>query len=467
LRPDWPEALNNLSDALRHDGEIERAVETQRTALSLRPSDENMRLRLAALCAKAGQFSEAEAICRAMLIETPSALAPRIALGDIFREQGLHDDAIATFEEILLHTPESAHEAYGNMAAVFADRGWHATAYTLGRTALVLNSVTPKIRLGHGLVALTLGHLSEGWSEYECRFDLASGDDDHVDKRLSPPPYWRGEDLTGKSILLWTEQGIGDEIIYSSMIPDIVQRARACVIACSARMAPIFARSFPDCAVIGFAGRANSLAGGEQFDFQSPIASLGGHLRPTFESFPQRERVLRADPALSAARRAYYEKLAQGRRIVGVSWRSTLKKGRKNAPLIDLAPILTAPGIFLVNLQYGDCGAELADVRATLGVEIHQDPTVDPLQDMDAFFAQVAAMDLVVTTSNTTAHVAGTQGVPVWIMLPQNTRMPWYWFLRHEYSVWYPSARLFHSTTDEKKWWQSVAQQIGARLRAK
>jgi hypothetical protein len=135
--------------------------------------------------------------------------------------------------------------------------------------------------------------------------------------------------------------------------------------------------------------------------------------------------------------------------------------------LIDLAPILTTPGVFLVNLQYGDCSAEIADVRKALGVEIYQDPTVDPLQDLEAFFAQVAAMDLVVTTSNTTAHAAGAQGIPVWIMLSRGMRTLWYWFLRHQHSVWYPSARLFRPVGEEGGWWHSVARQIGRRLRGK
>ena len=96
-----------------------------------------------------------------------------------------------------------------------------------------------------------------------------------------------------------------------------------------------------------------------------------------------------------------------------------------------------------MSLQYGDCALEVQTVSRELGIEIIHDPAVNPLQDMDVFFAQVAAMDLIISTSNTTAHVAAAIGRPTWVMLRSGSASLWYWFKDRNDSPWYPSVCLF------------------------
>jgi hypothetical protein len=117
-----------------------------------------------------------------------------------------------------------------------------------------------------------------------------------------------------------------------------------------------------------------------------------------------------------------------------------------------------------VNLQYGDCRADLARVKKQLGVEVYQDPDVDAFSDIDGLFAQIAATDLVITTSNTTAHIAGAQNKPVWILLPVGGGLPWYWFLRRSDSPWYPSARLIRAQSKESAWWTVPVASAAAML---
>jgi hypothetical protein len=243
---------------------------------------------------------------------------------------------------------------------------------------------------------------------------------------------------------VWTEQGLGDEILHGSMLPEIIAQAKSCVIECSARMVPVFARSFPAAHVAGYRASNIPVTPPDDIDYQVPIASLGRHLRPDLASLPRHEGYLKADPAKTAELRKRYETLAQGRRIVGISWHSKNQAfgEPKSMSLGDMASILQVPGIMFVNLQYGDCSSELAQVREQLGVEVIQDAAVDPMADMDMFFAQVAAMDLVLSTSNTTVHVAGSLNIPVWVLLPHGRGLAWYWFLRRTDSPWYPSARL-------------------------
>lgn len=139
--------------------------------------------------------------------------------------------------------------------------------------------------------------------------------------------------------------------------------------------------------------------------------------------------------------RAQY--LKPGRPLrVGLSWRSTsqIAGNRKTTNLLDWRDILNTEGVQFVNLQYGDCAADLASVKNSLGIEIIQDAEIDPLVDLDGFAAQVAALDLVISTPNTTVHFAGAQGVPVWVMLP--VAPEWRWLRAGTATPWYPSATL-------------------------
>ncbi|TAK99883.1 MAG: tetratricopeptide repeat protein [Rhodospirillaceae bacterium] len=465
LRPDWVEAISNLGETLRKDGRFDEAVAMQRRALTHRPGDQIILTHLGNALVKIRAYEEAAEIFRGLMASDPDALLPYINLGNVYRESGRIDDAIATFEEALFRVPES-YEAYGNMSATYAEQGWWAAAYIVNQKTLSIKGADAKAHVNQSLIALALGRFTEGWPGYELRFDVP---EEHMPRRPTPPPYWRGEDLAGKSILLWTEQGIGDEILYAEMIPDVIACGAQCVIACSKRMVPIFARSFPETAVVGYEGSALGVMGAERFDYQSSIISLGIYLRPDFQSFPRRAGYLKADPVKVTSLRARYEALAQGRRIIGLSWRSKAVKGQsKSMALLDLGPALTTKNIFFVNLQYGDCGMEIAAARERLGVDIFQDSSVDPLSDMDTAFAQVAAMDLVITTSNTTAHTAGAQNVPVWVMLPFGKGLLWYWFIRHQTSAWYPSASLIRSprVQSETPWWQEIMEPIASRLAA-
>jgi ADP-heptose:LPS heptosyltransferase len=239
--------------------------------------------------------------------------------------------------------------------------------------------------------------------------------------------------------LIWCDQGVGDAILHSTMLADLRPIAGAVRIETDPRLVPLFVRSFP------WAEAVASGAEGERdadVDFQVSAGSLGRFLRPTRQSFPPAAPFLRAAPAAVAALRARYREAAGGRPLVGLSWRSSASRF-KNAPLAEWGPILATGGHF-VSLQYGETAADIEAASAVTGIRVAVDPSVDPLLDLDAFAAQVAAMDLVVTTSNTTAHVAGALGIPCWVMVPKGRGALWYWFDDADRSPWYGSVRLFH-----------------------
>jgi hypothetical protein len=277
--------------------------------------------------------------------------------------------------------------------------------------------------------------------------------------------------LTGKSILIWTEQGLGDEILFASMLPDVIARAGRCIIECSPRMAPVFARSFPAAQVRAYQRAHVPVSPAPAADYQIAIGDLGRFLRGDFAAFPRHHGYLKADAAKAAALRARYQAVKPGNVVVGLSWRSGNKDigVLKSADLAEWAAILGLPGLTFVNLQYGDSSVDVAAVRARLGVGIYHDDTVDPLKSMDDFFAQVAAMDLVISTSNTTIHAAGSLNVPVWLI---DAGGLWYWFRERADSPWYPAMRIFRSPFQWVNgaglaWWSAPIAAAAGALKAR
>lgn len=164
---------------------------------------------------------------------------------------------------------------------------------------------------------------------------------------------------------------------------------------------------------------------------------------------------LQADAAATARQRARHDGPAGGRPRVGLAWRSASAAygGQRSLRLEDLAPLLAGRPVFWVDLQYGDTAAERAGLAAGQGIEVWHDDAVDPLADLDAAAAQIAALDLVIAASNTTVHLAGVLGIPVWQMLPAPGHgLVWYWLLDRTDSPFYPALRCFRQSAGAEGW---------------
>ena len=466
LQADAAEMYVNLGAAYRANTEASKAKTAYRKALDL---DSNMAAALFNLghtLRELEDFDGAIDAYTAYLERHPQDAEAYCLLGDTYLVLDRDEDAIDAYETALTYDAQRA-KTVSNIAAVLKDRGWYHAARVVMERATRMEPTDHDVRSPHGAICLLLGDFESGWEGLESRFYTSS---EQILRRSVPPAYWGGEDLTGKSIVVWTEQGLGDEVLHASILHEVIERTARCVIECSKRMVPVFARSFPTATVEGYDSSNFPVTTAEGIDYQIPLGSLGQHFRPDFASFPRHQGYLKADPDKVSEIRARYEALAGGRRIVGISWRSKNERAgeAKSTALSDMAPILQVPGVMFVNLQYGDCTEELAEVREQLGVEILQDTAVDPLTDMDAFFAQVSALDLILSTSNTTAHVAGAQNIPVWVLLTHGSRgLLWYWFLRRTDSPWYPAARLIrvdHKLEDGPKRWLELAERTAADL---
>jgi len=331
--------------------------------------------------------------------------------------------------------------------------------------ALAIDPKNYETRMDFGLFQLSRGDFASGWDLYEGRWrSRAFKEPDWGGAK----PRWQGEALAGRSLLLWGEQGIGDQILHGTMLRDAIRRVDAAgsgsghvIIAVTDRLVPLFERALADLSLPGITLAVTQRQGAAAAaDLQCPFGSLGGILRRSAADFAAHDdgAYLRADPARRDVLRQRYQALAPGNRLLGVAWRSInpfLAKS-KNLSLADLAPVFALPGITWVNLQHGDVAAEIA----ASGVPLHNDTTIDTFRDLDGHAAQLAALDGVVAISCSTVHLAAALGVRVDLLLPRGPGRLWYWSRPElpgaERSRWYKSVRLWHQQ-QPGEWQQPVA----------
>jgi len=475
-KPAFAEAAFNRGNTLSAQGDTSAAEASFRQALAADPAHASAHLNLGSLLYRSKRRAEAEAAFRAMIAHAPndarghynlgrclldrkdyaaaeaavrqamalnaSDIPQRLTLSDIYLATGRTQEARTLLEDTLAAHPETP-EVLNALGTVLCNGGDNREGLDLYTRALTLKPDYVNAIVNRGLTLLALGDLKEGWRGYARRFE--SGEAMFAPRaRATPWPPWQGEPLAGKTIFVWGEQAVGDQILYAGMLPDVIARAKKCIIECAPRLTALFVRSFPKAVVVSPEQSADVLSR-ETVDFHSAVLDLGVWLRPNFASFPARARFLMPDAALVAHFIEKYAPLrANGKRLVGLSWKSTstITGADKTIPLAHWSELLATPGVSLVSVQYGAQTAELEDARAR-GIDIHHDSSVDPLGDLDRYAAQLAALDLVISVSNTTVHVAGALGVPTWVIVPEGRGGLWYWFTEGDRSPWYGALRLF------------------------
>ncbi len=472
--PNYHVARNNLGNALRANGELSRARTHYEVAVRLRPEYANAHYNLGVVLCELGEPEVAARHLRRALDLQPDLAVAWNRLADVQCRLGKFDDALASHDRAIAGAPGNARfqaDLGLSLSKVHRLEG-AAEAY---RKALRMDPGNADFHSDLALALLMMGNYDSGWKEHEWRLELVRNEGVRLTpdgqqvpvaemsrstprKAEFPQAQWRGESLRGRTLLIWAEQGIGDEFMFASMFADVVERTGRCVIECDHRSLALMSRSFPSAEFVRktFPPQPRIQAG--DIDFQCAMGSLGLWLRPDEASFARAQHAyLKADQRLTDQFRQRYNP-AGDKTVVGVSWR-TANKARarqRNADLDLWHQILGQPEARFVSLQYGDNAQALARIRDELGVDIYQDPEVDSIQDLDNFAAQVAAMDLIVSIDNSTVHLAGALGKPVWTLLPFSP--DWRWMLGRKDTPWYPSMRLFRQPAFGD--WESVFNEL-------
>lgn len=261
---------------------------------------------------------------------------------------------------------------------------------------------------------------------------------------------WDGARFAG-TLLIAAEKALGEEILASSMFPDLIAMGQAAIIECDERLLPVFRRSFPALTfVVRGQGHLRAIVqAGDPASFRKLDAGdLGYHFRRQ-GGFPARGGWLKPDAARLEAIKARHRQRSGRRFRVGVAWKSTRSAEHvnlsKSLGLRPFAALLAHPGVTGVSLQHGEIGADLDTFRAELKMDLQVDPDIDPNRDIEGLLAQVASMDLVVSCSNSVVHLAGALGVPCWLVLRRKQFLVWYWGYQGSRCAFYPSLEIFRA----------------------
>ena len=386
-----------------------------------------------------------------------------IGCGDIAKIEGDFDSAKSFYQRALAVNPQSS-EAYNNLGRLYEAIKDTTSAQEYYKKALALSPNNANYSWNIGLLYLLKLDFEKGWQLAESRLQP-----ERFEKQVIAPkiqsPVWQGEPLESKTILLWAEQGVGDEIMFASVLSELSSSSVNIILICDTRLVSLFNRSFSFLTAISKPQDNNYQELTENVDYHLSIASLPKFYRNDIKDFDKHKPYLKVDDALLAKWKTRLEQLPHTMNI-GISWaggKNAEQQKDRSLTLEQLTPILEKANqqANIINLQYGDHIQAIEQFSAQTGITIHDWDDADPLKDLDNFAAQISALDLVISIDNSTVHFSGALGVQTLVMLP--FKQDWRWGEDRDDSYWYPNTmQLFRQPTDGD--WDSVIQKVAGHL---
>lgn len=439
------EAHHNLGTVLLLQKQKAESLAHLREALDLNPTYFEAAESLGRGLYAAGELDEAADVLSVACRLRPDSIDARLKYASALRSAHRFEAAAAQFERVLRQEPQCA-RAKGGLAATLADRGQYTKPHALFEQALAIEPNDALIQFSYSMLLLRNGEFEKAWDYYESRWFAGM---ETRPLHAFTPPQWLGESLEGKTLLIVCEQGIGDEIMFSSVFPEVMRAARHCIIECDERLEPLFRRSFPDATYFGvsrastdwFTTIERNLDKLPPFDCWTPAGSMQRFLRKDSASFPKHAGYLAADAARTEHWRERLRELGPGLKV-GISWRggTTLSwKSKRSVTLEQLRPLLSVRGVQFVNLQYDATPEELEEFAAGSGISITHWP--EAIANYEDTAALVCAVDLVISVCTAVVHLSGALGQTAWVMAPFVAE--WRYGREGPDMIWYPSVRMF------------------------
>jgi Flp pilus assembly protein TadD len=429
-----------LGLVLHETGREVEAEKWLRHAAVLAPRSPNAYYALGCVHAATGNAASAAEAFAIALRRNPAYLNAYYGLGNACYELHDFERAVSIYGKALALNPQD-YEIWNNLGRALEALLRTEEALAAYERAIEIQPQFGLARSNHALTLLSLGRLEEGFREYEWRW------------RKTPPrpyrqPFWRGQPIPGKSLLVYAEQGLGDVIQFAGFLSQARARAGQVILECQAPLKRLFEHA--RCA-------DTVIAVGETpppFDYYVPVLSLPLALGTTLETIPR-------NPWLVAPVAEALPPVPAGHLKVGLAWagsRANFNDNRRSIPFPELRPILAKPGIAFFSLQVPIRPEDQPHACAT--------PQLVPLTGRIKDFYDTAGclgqMDLVLSVDTAVAHLAGALGKPVWTLLfyPGD----WRWLLQRTDSPWYPTMRLFRQSQSQSGQWQPVIARVAEEL---
>ena len=414
-----PQAQTQALINLYSQGQLQRALQEAETLAQKFPQSAILLNIKGAVLRDLGQFdASVEAYNKSLAIKPDHAEA-YYNMGNAIKVQGKLEEAIKAYNKALAIKPDYA-EAHHNMGVTLQEQGKLEEAIEAYNKSLAIKPDYAEAHHNMSYACLAVKNFEQGFEKHEWRWKTKQFKTRYLKTKK---PTWSGE--TKQRVLVWAEQGIGDEIIYSSIIPEIYATSSKVLVKCDKRLIPLFERSFSD-DITYYSRDAN--VSEDEYDFHIPMGSLPLTFRKSLDSFKN------SAPGFLKCNMARAESIKgqllhePGKKLVGISWKtkSPLRNSStRNINLADLARALDNSKTQLVCLQYGDVTDEISAVKRDFGIDVIQFDKVDNKYDLDGLASLILACDQIVSTTNVTVHLAGALGVKVTALLPFAPRWIW------------------------------------------
>ena len=421
IKPDYAEAYSDMGNALKDSGELEAAITSYKQALKIKPA-----------------FADAY-----------------YNMGNVLKDKGELDAAIDSFKQAIKFKPDHT-EAFSNMGNALLDKRELGAAIDSYKQALKIKPDYAEVHYNLSFPYLLQGSVKEGFNLYEWRWKKSKLDTAPL---TTDRPAWQPQ--TAGRVLLWSEQGVGDMIMFASIIPELYECSEQVIVQTDARLIPLFRRAFPRDIV--YCDHTEIIAE-NRYDSHIPMGSLPRYFRPDLASFQKASGAYLKPDAARAARLRQNLLGATGQSLCGISWRGgkeATSKARRSIALNQLAQALAAQNVTLVNLQYGAVDDELQALKRDFGISVVDVSEIDKFYDLDGLAALTSACDHIVSIDNVTVHLAGALGQATRVLLP--FACDWRWMVDRSDSPWYPEMTLYRQKIRGD--WAGVLEAIKQDLR--
>ncbi len=398
------------------------------------------------------QFDEGQKYYKLALVVDENYHDAIVGLGVSNFQRANYSECESLFKRALKQKPNST-VVLTNLANTYSVQGRYSEAMPLWDKSLKLNPKNAQARMNRGLANLGMGKFETAWDDYEDRFH----EDNFIPERFKELPKWPGPGTEPAPVLIWVEQGIGDEIMFASMYNELAHLREKFAAECNPRLIDTFKESFPHIFFIP----TRSLKDHSAFKWQISIASLGRVLRRSRDAFDQHRSaggyLKQSADALDRSTKAALTELPKP--WIGVSWESyalTMNfRGRKSIPSAEFAEFTKGFKGSFINLQFPNPHRHENPAPQVVPENVHTLPNLDLKNNLRGLTSLLREMDHVVTIGNSVAHLCGAFGIPTTVLLPSVA--DWRWQFSGDKSVWYESLNL-RRNKDPNSWAELLAE---------
>lgn len=468
LKPDYEDAWINQGDVQTLLGNYSEAISSYKQAIDINPKCGNAYNNLATLYLKSDEILAAEASSNEALAIEPNnplflrnmglILVAQNKLNDaknvyhrsvqisgtsnawcdyasILAKLGLFDEAKSAFKAALKISPNFP-DALNGLGLAFTETRDFSSAIEFFSKAIKHDPKSNIYKLNRSIALLHNRNLEGGWIDYQYRWDA----DQFPSKRRNlDKPKWDKTNSTSGPIFIWSEQGLGDQILFCTLLNDFNIYSSEIIIQTEARLIPLMKRSYPNFKFI-----AENSNPPDNYKTHLPLGDLPGHTRNKISSFstqPVKSLIADIDHSLRLRKLLPTDKL-----IIGISWETLGANAlERNVPLEKIVHVLNSDfSCCFVDLQYTNTDETRNAIASNTGINIKHFDEIDNRNDLDALASLIEACDIVISCDNSVAHIAGALGKKTYLLVPFGRGSFWYWnhISEENNSLWYPTVRV-------------------------